>query len=64
VVIVGVLAGRLGGPRALRVAAVLAAVYPPLVWIAAYVYSEALFWPIGLAVVGSSIARRRRATVP
>jgi len=51
VVIVGVLAGRLAGRRALRVAAVLAAVYPPLVWIAAYVYSEALFWPIGLAVV-------------
>ena len=33
-----------------KAAAVLAAVYPPLVWIAGYAYSEAVFWPIGLAL--------------
>ena len=51
VVLLGTLAGRLAGSRALRAAALLAAIYPPLVWIAAYTFSEALFWPIGLAVV-------------
>jgi hypothetical protein len=50
VVLVGLLGWRLAGPRAAKLAALLAAVYPPLVWIAAYAFSEALFWPLGLAV--------------
>jgi hypothetical protein len=50
VVLVGVIASQLGGRRAGALAAWLAAVYPPLVWISAYGFSEALFWPIGLAV--------------
>jgi 4-amino-4-deoxy-L-arabinose transferase-like glycosyltransferase len=49
VILLGVIAGRLAGDRAARAAALLAAVYPPLVWISAYAFSEALFWPMGLA---------------
>lgn len=48
VVMVGLIARRVGGRRAAIVAALGAAVYPPLVWIAGYALSEALFWPIGL----------------
>jgi 4-amino-4-deoxy-L-arabinose transferase-like glycosyltransferase len=51
VLLVGVLATRLAGPRAGLAAAVGAACYPPLVWIAAYAFSEAIFWPIGLGCV-------------
>lgn len=43
-----VLARRLAGARAGLAAAVGAACYPPLVWIAAYAFSEAIFWPLGL----------------
>jgi 4-amino-4-deoxy-L-arabinose transferase-like glycosyltransferase len=50
VVLVGLIAGQLAGRRAGALAAVVAAVYPPLVWISAYGFSEALFWPVGLAV--------------
>jgi 4-amino-4-deoxy-L-arabinose transferase-like glycosyltransferase len=48
VVMVGLIAQRLAGTRAAVIAAAGAAVYPPLVWIAGYALSEALFWPIGL----------------
>lgn len=48
VLMVGVLARRLAGNRAALWAAAGAACYPPLVWISAYAFSEALFWPIGL----------------
>jgi 4-amino-4-deoxy-L-arabinose transferase-like glycosyltransferase len=48
VVMVGLIAQRLAGPRAAILAAAGAAVYPPLVWIAGYALSEALFWPVGL----------------
>lgn len=48
VFMVGLMAQRLAGPRAAILAASGAAVYPPLVWIAGYALSEALFWPIGL----------------
>jgi 4-amino-4-deoxy-L-arabinose transferase-like glycosyltransferase len=51
VMLAGVIAARLAGVTAGRVAAWIAAVYPPLVWIAAYAYSEALIWPVGLALV-------------
>jgi 4-amino-4-deoxy-L-arabinose transferase-like glycosyltransferase len=40
---------RLAGGRAAELAALFAAVYPPLVWMAAYALSEAVFWPIALA---------------
>jgi hypothetical protein len=50
VVLIGLGAFRLGGRRPAIVAAGIAAVFPPLVWIAGYAYSEALFWPIGLAL--------------
>lgn len=50
VALAGLLAGRLGGRRAAVFAAFGTAVYPPLVWIAGYAFSEALFWPMGLAV--------------
>jgi 4-amino-4-deoxy-L-arabinose transferase-like glycosyltransferase len=51
IVLVGLIAQRLAGARAAAIAAALAAVYPPLVWISAYAMSEALFWPLGLSVV-------------
>jgi hypothetical protein len=54
----GVLADRLAGARASTIAACIAAVYPPLVWIAAYAYSEALIWLLGLGRSGSSTAPR------
>ena len=50
VIFVGLLALRLAGPKAARAAAFVAAVYPPLVWISAYALSEAVFWPVALAV--------------
>jgi 4-amino-4-deoxy-L-arabinose transferase-like glycosyltransferase len=48
VILVGLVARRLAGDRAGRIAAWLAAVYPPLTWIAAYAWSEAVFWPLGV----------------
>jgi 4-amino-4-deoxy-L-arabinose transferase-like glycosyltransferase len=53
VVLIALLAWRLAGERAARAAAVIAAIYPPLVWVSAYAYSEAVFWPFGLLVVWS-----------
>ena len=50
VVLVGLLARRLAGDRAMVAAAAIAACYPPLVWISAYAFSEAIFWPLGLLV--------------
>lgn len=50
VLLVGLVATQLAGPRGGVVAAWIAAVYPPLVWIPAYGFSEALFWPLALAV--------------
>ena len=51
VLLVAALAHRLAGPRAAIAGAVIAAVYPPLVWVSAYAYSEAVFWPFGLLIV-------------
>jgi len=51
--LIGLTAGRLAGQRAARLAAVIAACYPPLVFISAYAFSEALFWPLGLVVAWS-----------
>jgi 4-amino-4-deoxy-L-arabinose transferase-like glycosyltransferase len=64
VLVVGGLAFRMAGATAARAAALLAACYPPLVWIAAYALSEALFWPLGLLLAWSfdrAIGARARA---
>ncbi len=46
--LIGLLARRLAGDRAGIAAAAIAAVYPPLVWICAYVLSEALYSTLAL----------------
>lgn len=51
VLLAGLVAHRMAGRRAAVAASFVAAVYPPLVWICAYALSEALFWPLALAVV-------------
>ena len=49
--LIAAIARRAAGPRAGVVAAFIAAVYPPLVWICAYVFSEAFFSTVALAAV-------------
>jgi 4-amino-4-deoxy-L-arabinose transferase-like glycosyltransferase len=49
--LIGLIALRATGPRAGVAAAAMAAVYPPLVWIGAYVFSEALYTVLALATV-------------
>jgi 4-amino-4-deoxy-L-arabinose transferase-like glycosyltransferase len=49
--LIGLIALRAAGPRAGVAAAAIAAVYPPLVWIGAYVFSEALYTALALAAV-------------
>lgn len=51
VLLVGAVACRLAGRRAALAAAGIAAVYPPLVWVAGYALSEAIFWPVALGAV-------------
>jgi 4-amino-4-deoxy-L-arabinose transferase-like glycosyltransferase len=46
--LIGLLARRAAGLRAGVAAAAIAAVYPPLVWISAYVFSEALYSTLAL----------------
>jgi 4-amino-4-deoxy-L-arabinose transferase-like glycosyltransferase len=50
VFLVGLLAARLAGPRAGTIGAFVAAIYPPLVWVSAYAWSEAIAWPLGLLI--------------
>jgi 4-amino-4-deoxy-L-arabinose transferase-like glycosyltransferase len=50
VVLIGVLARRLAGPRAGAVATWIAVFYPPLVWISSYALSEVIVWPMALAI--------------
>ena len=47
----GLIALACAGPRAGAIAAGLAAVYPPLVWIPSYVLSETLYMPLALGCV-------------
>ena len=47
--LIAAIAGRAAGPRAAVAAAAIAAVYPPLVWMPAYVLSETLFSTLALA---------------
>jgi len=49
--LIGLIALRSAGPRAGVVAACLAALYPPLIWISAYALSEALYSLAALATV-------------
>ena len=49
--VLGLIASRAAGPRAGVTAAAIAAVYPPLVWICAYVLSEALYSAVALLTV-------------
>lgn len=46
--LIGSIAWRASGPGAGAIAATLAAVYPPLVWLPAYVFSESLYMPLAL----------------
>lgn len=67
VLLAGAIARRIGGPRAAVAAAGIAAVYPPLVWVAGYALSEAIAWPLGLAAAwtfdrAAGAARRAPAT--
>lgn len=49
--VIGLLGRRAAGPAAGVAAAAIAAVYPPLVWICAYVLSEALYSTVALLAV-------------
>lgn len=49
--LIGTIGRRAGGSRAGIAAATVAAAYPPLVWICAYVFSEALSSTVALAAV-------------
>jgi hypothetical protein len=66
IILVAVLATRIAGPRAGRIAAGIAAIYPPLVCLSAYAYSEAVFWPVGLlvALVLDRLAAPDRVAIP
>jgi 4-amino-4-deoxy-L-arabinose transferase-like glycosyltransferase len=54
--LIATMAGRALGPRAAMAAAAIAAVYPPLVWMCAYVLSETLF---SLAALGAAFVLDR-----
>jgi hypothetical protein len=49
--IIGWLAFHAGGPRAGVLAAAGSAVYPPLVWLPSYVFSESLYMPLALGCI-------------
>lgn len=46
--LIAAIAGEAAGPRAAIAAAAIAALYPPLIWLPAYVWSETLFAAIAL----------------
>ena len=50
VYLIALAAFRLAGSRPALAAAGMAAIFPPLVWIAGYAFSEAVFWPVGLGL--------------
>jgi 4-amino-4-deoxy-L-arabinose transferase-like glycosyltransferase len=51
VLLIGAIGARIAGDRTGVIAAFIAAVYPPLVWICAYALSESLFATLALACV-------------
>jgi 4-amino-4-deoxy-L-arabinose transferase-like glycosyltransferase len=50
VFVIAIAAFRMAGRRPAMAAAAMAAVFPPLVWMAGFAYSESVFWPIGLGL--------------
>lgn len=59
--LIAMIAWRAAGPRAGAAAAAVAAVYPPLVWMCAYVLSETLYSLVALAAAYSLDAAMHRA---
>ena len=49
ILLIAAIAGRVGGDSSAMAAAIVAAVYPPLVWIPAYALSETLYSTVALA---------------
>ena len=56
---IGAIAAAAAGERSGTIAAAIAAVYPPLVWISSYVFSETLYMPLALGCVMLLAAARR-----
>jgi len=50
VAVIAIAAFRMAGRRSAMAAAAMAAVFPPLIWMAGFAYSESVFWPLGLAL--------------
>lgn len=65
VLLIGWAAWRMAGRAPAMAAAAIGAVYPPLIWVSGFVYSEAVFWPIaiGVALVFSHTLEQPRATM-
>ena len=51
VLLIAAVARRVAGDTAGVIAAILAAVHPPLVWIAGYALTEGIYWVLGLTAV-------------
>ena len=64
VLLVARIAGNAAGPAASIAAAWLAAVHPPLVWIAAYALTEGFYWVLALAAVAVLAPVTDRALEP
>jgi Dolichyl-phosphate-mannose-protein mannosyltransferase len=68
--LIALIAGRAAGPRAAVMAAVIAALYPPLVFIPAYALSETLYSTVALAAAcvlsadGCPLFLRKKGAVP
>jgi 4-amino-4-deoxy-L-arabinose transferase-like glycosyltransferase len=59
--LIAAVAGRAAGPRAAVAGAAIAAVYPPLIWMPAYVLSETLFSALALAAALALMPEERGA---
>jgi len=65
IVLIARVAEQSAGPKAGPIAAWITALYPPLVWMPAYVLSESLYLPLALAdvlLLSQAIARRSAAS--
>ncbi len=65
VILIAIAAFRMGGRRPAMAAAALAALFPPLVWMAGFGYSESVFWPLGLGLglIVSHMLEQPRAAI-
>ena len=66
VLLLALVARQAAGPSAGTIAAWIAALYPPLVWLPSYVLSEALYVPLAFAnvlLLAHAIERRQQASV-